>query len=126
MLFQVSFKNMESSEALGAYAHERIEPAVSKLVQRPVSVSVTFSIDNRVHKVRCHVVGGGGVNLQITQEGSDMYQSIDHLLNRLEEQMRRQKEKKGAHKFENFKILKQKSELTDSEENQQDPADDDL
>lgn len=93
MQFQVAFRQMESSEALKAYAESKIENTISKLVNKPVLVNVTFTVDNKEHIASCGISGIQGADIQVQQKHENMYAAIDRLADKLEVQLRKHKEK---------------------------------
>lgn len=98
MQFQFSFKHMESSDALISYATDKISDKITKFVTHPIEAHITFAIDGRQHVAQCHVSGGNRFTLQVEHSCGDMYGSIDKMVDKLEVQLKRQKEKMKEHK----------------------------
>ena len=98
MHFQFSFKHMESSPALTKYATEKLTTEIQKFVSKPVDCHLTFSVDKHKHTSHCTFNGGDGFIFQVEHTCTDMYGSIDHMVDKLEVQLRRQKEKLKDHK----------------------------
>jgi len=98
MQFQVAFKQMESSEALKAYAESKIQNRVSKLINKPVLVNVTFSVDRKDHIAHCGISGIQGADIQVQQKDENMYAAVDRLADKLEAQLKKHKEKMIRHK----------------------------
>jgi ribosomal subunit interface protein len=99
MKFQFSFKNMEKSETLQHYAQAKLEDAVFKFVNKPVSAHITFEhLQQHRFTVKCVFAGGDGFNLQVDHETKDMHEAIDEMIGKLTAQFRKQKEKLKTHK----------------------------
>lgn len=98
MQFRFAFKHMETSAALTQYAEEKIAERIKKFVTKPVEAHITFSVDNMKHRAHCTVSGGDGFNLEVEHVCSDMYGSIDHMVDKLTVQLKRQKERLKGHK----------------------------
>ncbi len=97
MRFSYTFKHMESSQALMEYSQTKISEKVLKFVTKPIEAHLTFSVDKHIHKVHCDIIGGDGFNAHIDHESGDMYSSLDQLLDKLEVQLRKHKEKLKDH-----------------------------
>lgn len=98
MQFRFTFKHMDTSPALTKYAEEKIADQIKKFVTKPIEAHLTFSVENLKHRAHCTVSGGDGFNLEADHVCSDMYGSIDHMIDKLAAQLRRQKEKIKGHK----------------------------
>lgn len=93
MDFLFSFKHMDTSDALQNYAEEKIKEIIGKFISKPTKTHVTFSVDRHNHLAHCAVSGGDGVNLQVEHTCTDMYASVDKMVDKLESQLKRHKEK---------------------------------
>jgi putative sigma-54 modulation protein len=89
---------MATSEALTKYAENKIRLEVEKFVTKPVEVLVTFAVDRHMHTAHCSMNGGDGFQFQVEHTCADMYGSVDHLVDKLEAQLRKHKEKLKTHK----------------------------
>lgn len=98
MRFQFSFKHMQTSDALIRHAETKIGTEVAKFVTKPVDCHITFSVDRHFHTAHCSFNGGDGYMFQVEHTCNDMYGSVDHMVDKLEVQLRRQKEKIKDHK----------------------------
>lgn len=98
MQFQFSFKHMDSSDALRKYSEEKIREKVAKFVSKPIEALTTFSVDRHNHKVTCHLVAGDNFRTQVEATSDDMYNSVDRMIDKLEVQLKKQKEKLKDHK----------------------------
>ena len=89
---------METSEPLSNYARTKIVQEISKFVTKPVDCHLTFSVDRHKHYAHLSFNGGDGFTFQVEHTCSDMYGSVDHIVDKLEIQLRKQKEKLKSHK----------------------------
>ncbi len=104
MQFSFSFIHMPTSEALQDYAESKITEKILKFATKPVTAKVTFSVDRHDQLAHCAVVGGDGLSIQVEHSCGDMYGSIDHMVDKLESQLKKQKEKLKNHKKKVDKI----------------------
>lgn len=93
-----SFRHMKSSDSLIEYAEPKVMDKVKKFSTKPIEAHITFSLDGSDHVAHCGLVGGDGFNFQVESICNDMYGSVDLLVDKLEKQLRRQKEKLKDHK----------------------------
>ena len=98
MRFQFSFKHMDSSEALKSYAEVKILQEIQKFATKPVECHLTFAVDRHNHTAHLSFNGGDGFTFQVDHTCTDMYGSVDHMVHKLETQLRKQKEKLKHHK----------------------------
>jgi ribosomal subunit interface protein len=89
---------MDTSEALTKHAASKLQNEIQKFVTKPVDCHLTFSVDRHNHTAHCAFNGGDGFVFQVEHTCTDMYGSIDHMVDKLEVQLRRQKEKLKDHK----------------------------
>ena len=98
MQLDVTFRNIESSEALKAYAREKVE-RVNKYVDRPMEAHVVLSSERHVMHadIQIHVAQSDLV-LRGKAREEDLYASVDVAMDKIERQLRRYKEKLKNHK----------------------------
>lgn len=99
MQCRFSFKHMKTSQALVDYAEDKIRQKVEKYSTKPIEAHITFSIEGNDHIAHCSVRGGDGFNVQVESACTDMYGSVDLLLDKMATQLKKQKEKLKNHKF---------------------------
>lgn len=88
MRVAVTFRNLDSSDAIKTYAHEKMAK-LQKYLRAPIDAQVTASVENKHrHCVEVHVVAGGET-YQGREESEDMYASIDLVMDKLERQITR-------------------------------------
>lgn len=98
MQFQFSFKHMETSPSLTKYAETKLRAEIEKFATKPIDCHISFGVDRHNHTAHCMFNGGDGYTFQVEHTCNDMYGSVDHMVDKLEVQLRRHKEKLKSHK----------------------------
>ena len=102
MDLQISFRNMDTSQAIQTFTKEKSEK-LKKYFNGRISITWNFSIENLNKVAHCHLVGN---NMDYFGEAStsDLHASIDSALERIEKQLRKHKEivKDHLHKGDKF------------------------
>jgi putative sigma-54 modulation protein len=96
MQVSTTFRHMEQSEALKNYAEEKLE-RVAKYIDEPISAQVYFSVEKIRHIVEI-VISGRGITTKASEATNDMYAAVDAVLDKIERQLKRYKEKLKDHK----------------------------
>jgi putative sigma-54 modulation protein len=91
MQIVVKGKNMDVTEALRSHAEKRISK-ISRYFDRIISTDVTLSTERNWHIVEVTVHANGQV-LRGEERTNDMYSSIDKVIDKLEQQVKKQKGK---------------------------------
>jgi len=91
MQLDITFKNIDSSDALKDYASKRFSK-LSKYIDRPTEVHVVLSVEKRRHKADISV-NADGVMINAVEITEDMYSAIDMVMDKLERQIKKHKEK---------------------------------
>ncbi|CAH2030700.1 ribosome hibernation-promoting factor, HPF/YfiA family [Trichlorobacter ammonificans] len=91
-----TFRHMEQSEALKAYAEEKLE-RVTKYIDEPITAQVYFTVEKIRHIVEI-VINARGITTKASEATSDMYAAVDMVLDKIERQLKRYKEKLKDHK----------------------------
>jgi putative sigma-54 modulation protein len=94
---------MDSSEALKNYAEVKLRQEIQKFATKPVDCHLTFAVDRHNHTTHLSFNGGDGFMFQVDHTYTDMYGSVDHVVDKLETQLRKQKEKIKHHKGQKSK-----------------------
>lgn len=97
MQVTTTFRHMEQSDALKSYAEEKLERVV-KYIDEPVTVQVFFTVEKKIRHIVEIVVGAKGVTTKASEATNDMYAAIDAVIDKIERQLKRYKEKIKAHK----------------------------
>lgn len=100
MQFHFSFRHMQTSEALQNYAEQKLTEKILKYVTKPIEAHVSFSVVRHEHIAHCSLRAGDGFSIDVEHSCGDMYGSIDHMVDKLSTQLKKQKEKLKDHKHE--------------------------
>ena len=98
MQVRFSFKQVVSTNKLKSYAEQKVRKMIEKFVTKPIEAHITFSTDRHLQNTHCAVSGGDGFNIQAEASCEDIYGSIDNMIDKLQVQLKRQKEKIKDHK----------------------------
>jgi putative sigma-54 modulation protein len=96
MQVTVTFRHMDSSDALKNYAEEKTE-RLARFLTEPVEVHWVLSVEKIRHSADATVVAKG-VKIKSHEVTEDLYSAIDSAIDSLEKQVRRHKEKLKNHK----------------------------
>ncbi|HEX3777774.1 MAG TPA: ribosome-associated translation inhibitor RaiA [Polyangiaceae bacterium] len=86
MNVSITFRHVDSSDALKRYSEEKIAK-LQKFLRQPMTAKVTLSLD-RLKQVAEVQISSGGEHLEAKEATNDMYASIDIVLGKLERQIR--------------------------------------
>lgn len=96
MQLMTTFRHMEPSEALKAYVEEKLE-RLNKYIDEPITAQVYFTVEKFRHIVEI-VITGRGITTKASEATNDMYAAVDMVLDKIERQLKRYKEKLKDHK----------------------------
>ena len=113
MQVSVTFRGMESTEALKAYTNDKLEH-VKKVVLKPIEAHVILSVEKFRHRAEVTMVANGET-LVADDESTDMYKSIDKVMDKLARQARRSKEKLKGRRRQGGSLKKQQMDSSDGE-----------
>lgn len=91
MQTSVTFKNIDSSENLRAYVADKLD-RFDKYLYNPAEASVVLSVEKFRHIAEINI-NGDRLNINGKEETEDMYSAIDMVLDKLESQIKKSKEK---------------------------------
>lgn len=112
MQIAVNFRHMESSEAVRSYVEEKLS-RVKKYIEEPIDAQVVLSVQKKIHNRAEVTMVAKGLTMKSTEETADMYAAIDLMVDKIERQLKRYKEKLKKHKTGNSKSRQmQKSVIT--------------
>jgi putative sigma-54 modulation protein len=92
MQFAVTFRHMEPTDALKAYAKERME-RVRKYLPDPIACHVVFSTERHKHRIDVSFQLHNGLAIAGHETTENMYSSIDLCIAKIERQVRKYKGK---------------------------------
>ncbi len=96
MQITTTFRHMESSEALKNYVEEKLE-RVQKYIDEPVVAQVFLTVE-KIRHIAEITITAKGITIKASEETNDMYAAVDAVLDKIERQLRRYKEKIKEHK----------------------------
>ena len=98
MQLSITFRHIESSEAVKEYAKEKLE-RIRKYFPDPIKGHVVFSLDGGYQHIADVVITlHNGIVIKGVEATEDLYSSIDLVMAKIERQVRRFKEKIRDHK----------------------------
>lgn len=95
MTLHLTFKEVESTPAIKEYAEKKVEK-FNKYITYPMEVHIILSVHKGLHSVEitCHAEHKELVALA---KSENLYKSIDGAVNKIETQMKKEREKKKGH-----------------------------
>lgn len=123
MQITTTFRHIESSEALKSYAAEKLE-RVQKYIDEPIVAQVFLTVE-KIRHIAEVTLTARGITIKASEETNDMYAAIDAVIDKIERQLRRYKERIKEHKpaAESEERKVKKTVLTaESIEQQQEPV----
>ncbi len=96
MNIKITFKNMESSDALKSYAEKKVGEKIEKYVFKPAMLELTLSVERHNNSVHLNFKAGK-THLEASDVANDMYVAIDNVADKLEHQLRKHKGKMRDH-----------------------------
>jgi len=91
MQTSVTFKNLDSSDNLKAYVKDKLD-RFDKFLDNPAEASVVLSVEKFRHMVEINV-SGDKLNINGKEVKNDMYSAIDMVMDKLEKQIKKSKDK---------------------------------
>jgi len=91
MQTSVTFKNLDSSDNLRSYVSDKLD-RFDKYLYNPAEASVVLSVEKFRHIAEINI-NGDRLNVNGKEETIDMYSAIDMVLDKLESQIKKNKEK---------------------------------
>ena len=91
MQIQVTFRHVEPSEAVKKYAGEKVAK-LQKYLDGPMEVSVTLSVEKHRHEADVNIVAAG-LKIHGRETTGDLYSAIDLVMDKLETQVKRYRDK---------------------------------
>jgi len=88
---------METSEPVRNYVEEKL-PKVKKYIEEPVEAQVVLSVAKKIRHKAEVILTAKGIVIKAKEETDDMYAAIDGMLDKLDRQLKRYKDKIKKHK----------------------------
>ena len=96
-----TFRHMEPSTELKSYVEEKVSK-VKKYFDSPVEAHIVLKVEKFRH-IADMTLSIDGNKIKAVDESGDMYSSIDQVMDKIEEQLRRLLSRKREYKLENIK-----------------------
>jgi putative sigma-54 modulation protein len=100
MQIALTFRHMEASEPVRLYVEEKLA-RVKKYIDEPVEAQVALSVEKKIRHKAEVVLIAKGITIKGTEETDDMYAAVDSVVDKIERQLKRYKEKLKMHKPSN-------------------------
>jgi putative sigma-54 modulation protein len=93
----VTFRHTDSTEALKQYSTEKVNQCIQKYIKNPGDAHIVLSVEKRDHiaEVQFH---SKGYEVSAKAVSDDLYAAIDKVIDTLDKQLRRKKDKLVGHK----------------------------
>jgi len=101
MRVSVTFRHMDNSDALRKYAEDKIG-RLKKYVYSPVDASVILSVEKH-RQIAEVVINAEKMTIKGKEATEDMYSAIDMVMEKIEKQIKKHKERLVDHKTENIR-----------------------
>jgi putative sigma-54 modulation protein len=96
MQITTTFRHTEPSDALKAYAEEKLD-RIRKYIDEPITAQVFLTVEKIRHSADVTITAKG-ITIKASEETNDMYAAIDMVLDKIERQLQRYKERLKNHK----------------------------
>ena len=117
MQTSVTFKNLDSSDTLKSYVQEKLD-RFDRLMDNPAEANVVLSVEKFRHMAEINIIGDR-LTINGKEETIDMYSAIDMVLDKLEKQIKKSKEKirerRSGAKARNKSMLAEEINLPEEE-----------
>jgi len=117
MQTSVTFKNLDSSDTLKSYVEEKLD-RFDRLLDNPAEANVVLSVEKFRHMAEINITGDR-LSIIGKEETIDMYSAIDMVLDKLEKQIKKGKQKirerRSSGKARNRGMLTEESNLPEDE-----------
>ena len=91
MQTSVTFKNLDSSDTLKSYVQDKLD-RFDRLLDNPAEANVVLSVEKFRHMAEINIIGDR-LTINGKEETVDMYSAIDMVLDKMEKQIKKSKEK---------------------------------
>ena len=109
MQLSVTFRHMEPSDALKTYVQERTS-RLTKYIDKPLESQVNLSVQ-KFRQIVDVVINANGIRIAGQESHDDMYAAIDLVMDKIERQVKKYKEKIRKHKPIQGKELRWRREI---------------
>jgi len=113
MRVNVTFRHMDNTEALRQYAEEKLQ-RIKKYLYSPADVSVVLSVEKHRHIAEV-IINAEKMTIKGKEATDDMYSAIDKVVDKIEKQAKKHKDKMVGHNKANFRDVSQGMNPSDSD-----------
>lgn len=96
MQIATTFRHMDASDALKSYVEEKLS-RVQKYIDEPINAQAFLTVE-KIRHIADITITAKGITIKASEETNDMYAAVDAVLDKIERQLRRYKEKIKEHK----------------------------
>jgi putative sigma-54 modulation protein len=96
MQTSVTFKNLDSSENLKSYVQEKLD-RFDKFLDNTAEANVVLAVEKFRHIAEINIIGDR-LNINGKEETNDMYSAIDIVMDKLEKQIKKNKDKNRGYR----------------------------
>lgn len=103
LIVSVTFRHTEATESIKKYASEKITQRIKKYIKGTSNAHIILSVEKLEHFAEVHVTARN-IDMVAKVSTGDLYSSIDKLVDTLEAQLRKHKDKqvRGRHLIPQF------------------------
>lgn len=98
MRVRFTFKHMASSKALIEIAESKLANLVRRFKPHPHHIAVTVDTDGPLKKMRASLITQDGRDIEAVVKGDNIFSLVDNLVQKLDVQLRRKKDRKNVFK----------------------------
>jgi putative sigma-54 modulation protein len=109
----VTFRNIEPSDALKSYVQERTARLV-KYIDKPMESQVTLTVQRFRHIVEV-IINANGIRIAGQESHDDMYAAIDLVMDKIERQVKKYKDRIRKHKPSPGKEIRWRRDIYEQE-----------
>jgi putative sigma-54 modulation protein len=113
MQLSVTFRNMEPSEPLKTYVQERTGK-LTKYIDKPLDSQVTLSVQ-KFRQIVDVVINADGIRIAGQEAHDDMYAAVDLVMDKIERQVKKYREKIRNHKPVTGREIRWRREIYEQE-----------
>lgn len=96
MQVDVTFRHMNSTDAIKDFATERVSRASRLLTRGPLTARVVLSVEKNEQRAEVEL-SGAGMRFYADDRGDDLYKAIDQATTKVEAQVRKHHDKQSDH-----------------------------
>ena len=107
---------MEPSEYLNETISQKLEKTVNKFFNTPVSIHVTYHVENHDHMINLKIFVNKQVDFTIQAATGNMYQTAEKVLEKLNAKLHKLKEIRASKDHRSIRALSPETKVNDDSE----------